>query len=137
MSFHRKLAAYSVAAGLAVSAGVAIHADPIKLEYHDVALTSPEAVAIWGDRIADAANPVRPPGVSIADVSAGGRDFQVSMFFSDTCGPMYCPVRVFEDGKVVDEFLACRNISMHEVSESGRALLACDDIIVMDTRVGQ
>jgi hypothetical protein len=134
MSFRAKLVAYSVAVSAAlVASPVLINAEPVKLEYSSVKPDSPKAKELWGDIL---------PSVEMAGdqpasvfVAKAGHGLEISLIYaSNMCSMDKCPIRIFEDGVKIEDTMGCYNVTAHSLAESERAMVACDDVILINRK---
>lgn len=137
MNFKAKLLAYhAIAAAIAVIPMQSVASD-IDIKYEKFPLTSPEAQQIWAAESNDA-TPLgeEKPWAMIAKVKVPGKkDLVVSQLFSSMhCGGMECPIKIMQEGKVINEGMACDAYEYHELSDDHEALMACDAIIPLDLK---
>lgn len=134
MSFAAKLVAFSVATsvGLALSP-VLINAEPIKIEYESVKPDSAKAKELWGDILPDVEMAGdKQPSVFVAKTDDG---LEISLIYaSNMCSMDKCPIRVFEDGVKIEDTMGCYNITEHQLAESRSAMVACDDVILINRK---
>jgi hypothetical protein len=134
MSFAAKLAAFSVAtsAALATSA-VLLTAEPVKIEYESVKPDSAKAKELWGDILPNVEMAGgQPPSVFVAKTGDG---LEISLIYaSNMCSMDKCPIRVFEEGIKIEDTMGCYNVTEHQLAESRRAMVACDDVILINRK---
>lgn len=136
MSFKSKLIAYSAAAScLFATLPVTGEAGNIQLNYKEVPFDSPQAKHLWGDRLEGAEMMSGHPIIEVADIEKDGVKLQISLLYaSNMCNMNSCPIRIFQEGKMIDESFGCYNTSMHSVADSLRAMAACDKVIMIDRK---
>jgi hypothetical protein len=136
MSFSAKLLAYSAVASLLMSSSPVLKAENVNLEYKDYEIGSDIAKRLWGDVVDDVKKNNTEPGISVATVVQDGRTIEFTMMFAENmCSSQNCPFRIYEDGELVMDEPTCRNISTHAISASGRAMVSCGDIILLDRKM--
>ncbi|MCV9963600.1 hypothetical protein OIU34_17005 [Pararhizobium sp. BT-229] len=134
MSFAAKLVAYSVAASAALALSpVLINAEPVKIEYGSVNLDSAKAKELWGDILPNVEMAGdQPPSIFVAKAGDG---LEISLIYaSNMCSMDKCPIRVFEGGVKIEDTMGCYNITEHKLAESERAMVACDDVILINRK---
>jgi hypothetical protein len=106
-------------------------AEPVNLRYVERPLNDPEVAMMWADRL-DEAGPVGQyqPWATVARVRFDGtRELTISQLWSGPdCGITDCPIRVFEDDRLLATFMACSEDGHHVVSDDARLLTACGNV---------
>ena len=100
----------------------------IDLDYTTYAAGTAEAQAYWGDAIdmTERLNAELVANVTILVASAAGYKFAyIEGMLVCGSGGHGCPIRVFEDGRQVDEFSVCENPAKHAVASDGSKFIGC------------
>lgn len=142
MNFSAKLAMYSVATSLALAPSATMQASPVRLEYRSVAPDSERAKELWGDRLDGATmmsgedgEGMSNPSVFVAEVERDGVKLTVTTIYaSNMCNMENCPIRVFENGEIIEDTFGCYNITEHSMAESLRAMETCGQLILIDRK---
>jgi len=128
----RALLAASVAVTLS---GLAAMASEIPLKYTQRPLGSAEAQALWSDMEPMPGN-TRAPRAHIARVDiGGGRTLTVTILrASGHCAAVNCPLRIYEGSEMLVDGWACDIEEEHGLSDDGRIMRACDQIMRTNRR---
>lgn len=134
---HLPFAALALLALPAIAATMA--EPPISIPYKDASLKDPVVAAYWADYLPD----IQKAGdgrekVWVGKIQVeGGPDMVFTYLQSNVfCGMQNCPVRLFEDDKLVQEFDVCTAPSDEQVTSDGLQLISCGVIHDISRQAG-
>lgn len=123
----RALITAAAAVTLSTSAAMALE---VPLKYEQVPLGNREAQSLWSD-VKPMPGNTRAPRAHIAKFDIGeGRTLTVTILrASGHCAAVNCPLRIYEGADLLVDGWACDIESEHAMSDDGRVMRACDQVI--------
>jgi hypothetical protein len=110
-----------------LAAPVAAQEGDIVLEYDEFTVAHPDAAAYWTDYLPKLFPDAAPATIHVASMpTAGGGSYTVTVLMAGGwCGMNDCPTRIFEDGRIIADFMACNLLEEHSISADGQSFYAC------------
>lgn len=129
----KTILAAATALALLFFAGIQMaHAEDIQIAYVEKSLSDTQTRKMWSD-VAASARPLGEysPWALVATKDVGdGRVLTITQLWAGgICSASTCPLRVYEGDQLLASEMVCSEPELHSISEDGRIIVACNDII--------